>query len=470
MNTSLNIFKVLVFGSSILLAACGGDDAETKPPAKCDVAAQTGCAEGLACEEVQGKDPACFAPLTLKGRVYDSVSAKQDGIAGARVVARDANDAAVSTVAVSAADGTYTLAVPAPRDAEGLPLKQQYTLRADASGYDTFPKAPRIAIPIDISTATGASPTIQSAATDIALIPLASAADLGSVSGRIVGDVDDANGDPLQVGGALIVAGTGTAIADRKGNFVVFNVPAGEVEVQAYAQGLQITPETVSVAAGKDTPNVELELTGEATATISGSVQLVNPGDGTATSVILVLEDTFNINAARGEAPRGLRAGNVTGSWSIAGVPNGKYVVLAAFENDDLVRDPDTSIGGTQIVHITVADGANQALAESFKVTGALAVTSPGATTIDEVSGTPEFIWEDDSSEDSYHLQVFDALGNLTWEDAAVPSVSGSKTVTQSYGGPALTPGMIYQFRATSMKMGVPLSSTEDLKGVFIYK
>jgi hypothetical protein len=469
------IFGISIFASCALLAACGGDDAETtspttKSPPACDVMAQTGCAEGLACEAVQGKDSACFAPLTLKGRVFDSVSANHDGIAGARVVARDANDAAVSTVAISAADGTYSLAVPAPRDAEGVPLQQQYTLRADASGYDTFPRAPRIAIPIELSTATGDPPAIQSAATDIGLIPLPDVATLGSVSGKIVGDVSDVNGDPLRPGGALIVAGSATAIADREGSFVVFNVPAGEVEVQGYAQGLEIAPESVSVVADKETPNVELELTGEATATISGAVQIVNPGAGTATSVILVLENTFNANAARGEAPRGLRAGNVTGAWSIAGVPNGRYVVLAAFENDDLVRDPDTSIGGTQLVHITVAGGANQDLADSFKVTGALAVKSPGASTIDEVSGTPEFEWEDDSSEDKYQLQVFDALGNLTWEDLSVPGVSGAQTVKRSYGGPALVPGMIYQFRATSLKKGVPLSSTEDLKGVFLYK
>jgi hypothetical protein len=31
-------------------------------------------------------------------------------------------------------------------------------------------------------------------------------------------------------------------------------------------------------------------------------------------------------------------------------------------------------------------------------------------------------------------------------------------------------PGMIYQFRATSIKGGVPISQTEDLKGVFLYK
>jgi hypothetical protein len=61
---------------------------------------------------------------------------------------------------------------------------------------------------------------------------------------------------------------------------------------------------------------------------------------------------------------------------------------------------------------------------------------------------------------------VFDARGNLTWEKLDVPGVSGSAQVTQAYEGPALEPGMIYQFRAVSWA-DTPISSTEDLKGVF---
>lgn len=470
MKTTLRVLA-LCFSGPIALAACGDDEETNTPPPSCDVAAQTGCAAGQVCEDVQGKTPACFAPLTVKGRVFDTLDAAEKGIANARVVARDANDAAVSTVAVSAADGTYSLTVPAPRDGNGVPLARQVTLRADASGYDTFPKAPRVAIPVELADAAGSPPVVQSAATDIGLIPLENATGLGSISGKVTGSVTSAaTGEPILAGGTLVVAGNATGIADLKGDFVVFNVPAGDVEVHGYAQGLQITPATAAVTAGKETPNVELKASAEATATISGHVQIVNPGDGSTTSVILVVEDTFNPTAARGEAPKGLRVGNVDGAWSIPSVPDGKYVVLAAFENDFLVRDPDTSIGGTEIVHITVA-GSSQELSQSFKVTGALAVVSPGASAIDEVSGTPTFVWEDDSSEDMYQLQVFDALGNLVWEDLAVPSVSGSKDVSRDYAGTqALEPGMIYQFRATSMKDGVPISATEDLKGVFVYK
>ncbi|HLV67123.1 MAG TPA: hypothetical protein VKY73_14985 [Polyangiaceae bacterium] len=97
---------------------------------------------------------------------------------------------------------------------------------------------------------------------------------------------------------------------------------------------------------------VVLSRLAQATATVTGNVQIVNAAGGSATSVILVVEDTFDRDAARGEVPRGLRAPrtgspNVTGAFTITGVPVGRYVVLAAYENDALVRDPNTKIAGT---------------------------------------------------------------------------------------------------------------------------
>jgi hypothetical protein len=194
-------------------------------------------------------------------------------------------------------------------------------------------------------------------------------------------------------------------------------------------------------------------------------VQFVNAGGSTTTSVILVVNDTFDETLARGEAPPGLRVSGISGAWSIANVPNGTYAVLAAFENDGLVRDPDTSIGGTMIQRITVPD---QLTVDGFKVTGALDVVSPGATEAEIVSGTPTFTWEDDTSEDAYDVEVYDALGNLVWNTNGVFDPGGNDPATVEYGGPALTSGMYYQFRATSLAGGVPISRTEDLKGVFI--
>jgi hypothetical protein len=104
---------------------------------------------------------------------------------------------------------------------------------------------------------------------------------------------------------------------------------------------------------------------------------------------------------------------------------------------------------------------------EGFKVTGALTVVSPGATEPEAVSGTFDLSWEDDSSEDTYDLTVFDALGAVTWEQAGIVGPGGGDDVAVPYMGPTLAPGMFYQFRAVSIKDGVPISATEDLKGVF---
>lgn len=43
--------------------------------------------------------------------------------------------------------------------------------------------------------------------------------------------------------------------------------------------------------------------------------------------------------------------------------------------------------------------------------------------------------------------------------------------VTVPYGGPALQSGLLYQFRAVSIKLsGAPICITEDLRGVFLYQ
>lgn len=424
----------------------------------CDPVAQTGCFDGQSCEDVNGGEPACFEPVSLQGKVTEAATGKP--IAGARIAARDANDAVVSEVSISAEDGSYSLRVPAPHNADGTLASTSYTLRADATGYLSFPKAPRVALPVDVATATGSPLVVASAATDITLIPLPDTAGLGSISGTVVADLP---------GGTLVVAGGVTGVADSTGAYAVLNVPAGSVDVRAYAAGLSFDSATANVTAGADTGGVDLHENGDPTWTVSGKLSIVDGGGASVTSVVLALEDTFQEDAARGEVPKGLRAANISGSWSISGVADGRYVVLAAFENDDLVRDPDTSIGGTDIPHIEIA-GADLNLSDTFKVTGALAVISPGATTLEEVSGTPTLTWEDDSSEDSYDVSVFDALGNLTWSTSGNFDQGGSKPATVDYGGPALVSGMVYQFRAVSVKSGVPISSTEDLKGVFVYK
>jgi hypothetical protein len=201
---------------------------------------------------------------------------------------------------------------------------------------------------------------------------------------------------------------------------------------------------------------------------VSGSVNIVNGQLGDATSVVFVVESTFDETIVRGETPAGFRAPapgvepNITKDFSIEGIPAGRYVVLAGFENDHLVRDA-SSIGGTAIVHQEVVEEQDVLIADQFKVTGAVDIVQPGAEGPQMVASAPTFEWLDDSSEDRYVVTVFDAYGTVVWLSGTPKSV-----VTLPYGGPALQSGMYYQFRVESIKdPAEQISKSEDLKGVF---
>lgn len=194
-----------------------GTDGE--PVCGCSVATEAGCEEGTVCEEVPGANPVCFAPVTLGGKVFDLASG--GAVEGAHVVARDANFAALTGVAVTDAAGHYVLTVPVPRDEDGTLLERQVFLRADAQGYLTFPAAPRVALPIDMSKATGDPPHVESAASDVGL---------GTVTGKVVAGVP--TGALVVAGGEAMTGGGATGIADTDGSYTVFNVPAGTVAVQ----------------------------------------------------------------------------------------------------------------------------------------------------------------------------------------------------------------------------------------------
>jgi hypothetical protein len=110
-------------------------------------------------------------------------------------------------------------------------------------------------------------------------------------------------------------------------------------------------------------------------------------------------------------------------------------------------------------------------------VTGALDIVGPGEPGPEAVtSATPVFSWVDDSSEDHYDVSLLDAFGNVLWVRGIAGVSGGTPSVTYGEAGgtpptpPALVPGMYYQFKVVASKKGVPISQTEDLKGVFVYE
>lgn len=454
---------------------------------ECDPA-EPYCTGDLLCEEVAGGGHACFPPLHLGGRVFDATT--DEAVAGAHVLALDDSASAVTDVAVTDVDGNYDLVVPVPRNDDGSPVDDAiYTLRASAADYQTFPGGVRPALPIDsgeaVSTESGWS--IESAVTDVALIPLPEEEQgQTTIEGNVLAED--------RSGGVLVVAegsdGGISAVSDKSGAYTIFNVPDGSYEVRGYAANVQLTPESVEVA-GAPVVDVDLIESGDALGSIDGSIQIVNAPGGSLTSVVLVVESTFSETFVKGEVPLGLRAPlsgppDVSGGFVIEGVPAGDYVVLASFENDGLVRDPDQAIAGTGLVRVTMpGPGEAITLDESFKVTEALAVLSPGADEPEPVSGNVTLRWADDSSEKFYTVTVYDAYGDLVWcraradvlallnldgcDDVEVPEANGGD-VSVAYDGP-LDPGMYYQFRATSWREPgggpTPISQTEDLRGVF---
>lgn len=459
----------------VALVACGGGNST------CKVGDNSTCDSGKVCEPIQGSDkPGCFEPVVVQGRVFDVGT--DAGVANAQVTAEEVTGRSVGQVAVTGADGTYSLVVPTTRsDDKGTPIGQTLTLSAAAHDYTPFPSGFRVALPVDTTGATAGAAdqplVVTGGPTQIGLEKLpADRVGLPSISGTV--DVKTADGGTSDA--EILVAATQTnsqtpatftARADSNGNYTLFNIPAGDYSVQAYRRGANYTPATASVASA-DVPNVNLSLSPTPAATLDGSVDIVATTG--VTSVVMALESTFNNTLERGTLVPGLRspdpgtAPNVVSSFSISGVPDGKYVVLAGFENDGMVRDPDSALGGTAIQHVEIKDGAVVNPPSAFKVTNAIAMVGPGANGSEDVSGTPTFSWHPYSSAKTYDIQVFDNLGNEIWKQTGI---SATTTDPQSiaYGGStALTPGATYQWRVSAYDQnGNPISLTEDLKGVF---
>lgn len=477
----------LAFVSFSLLFACARevDVSEDEAAIGDPCGAASDCVAGATCEPVQdSEDSVCAEAVELRGTVANALDGTP--IEGAHIVALDSGGAPSSDVAITDAEGLYVLEVIAPRDENGDPVSgSSATLVAFAADFAPVPSGIRPALPIDLDSGAyeegepgedGGDPgpgryVIENASTDVGMVLLPDDQQGGGqISGVIEGDL---------AGGTLVVADGNPSrwtIADRSGAYTIFNLGDGSYTVDGYRGGQQLETQEADVTPGESTA-LDFAEGPEAAAAVSGSINIVNAPGGAESSVVLVPAAVYDDFLERGPVPLGLRAPqpglspNVTSGFEIPGVPEGTYKVLAAFENDDLVRDPDESIAGTDILEVTVT-GSDTALDASFKITEALDIVSPGNEDPEVVGASPTFVFADDSSEDRYEVVVIDALGEQVWEDLAVPGVSGDETVEVSYGGPALTSGMYYQFRVTSFKDtpngSTALSRTEDLRGVFV--
>jgi len=457
-----------------LTAACGGFSS-TGPV--CSTDAQTGCAAGQYCEPLTNGAVGCFAPVLLRGTVVDPTGATTT-LDGARVVALDANRAPVSTVAVSASGGDYELKVRATRDTSGKPASASVTLRADRQGYQTFPGGIRPALPVDLSTAalSGTSWIVSGPLTALQLLPL-----VGGGTAYVHGTVARAPGGAAQLVVAEPVGGGAglTGVADRDGSYAIFNLALGtSYVVKAYAKGANYVPVTTGVLSNVDN-TVSLALAGAAGATVSGDL-IFNNGATQNADVSLVIESTYLSTLDRGESAPGLTAHGVGNSpYTFTGVPDGKYVVLAAFGIDGNVRDL-SSTGMAAAPRVTVSGAP--VTADSFKIVPAVDLLTIGGTTVGAdpivvvTTATPEFAWAKgsvDAQAQTYRVLVFDSFGDQAWAH----DMDAGATDFAVYAGSTLQAGMPYQLRILAIKETIPvpvtfeqLSQTEDLAGVFTYQ
>ncbi|HRZ79432.1 MAG TPA: hypothetical protein P5044_05460 [bacterium] len=443
--------------------------------ASCDPATEGTCGEGYVCEEVDGDTKyGCFLPVFFSGKVFDVGIETMPPIEGALVSVSSVMTGVSTGSFVTKADGIYKIPLSVKRNRLRLPFDKEeaYTLKAAAKDYEPFPGSMRVAVPISLDSFSFMTDGyyVKSGFLGIGLAPLPDELKGGfTVSGKL----------SEKKNGVLVIAGCDTApcpyaYTGNEGDFIIFNVLPGDHEVHALTSDLSFDTETVTVI-DTDITGVTLDLleTPEL-GTISGTVNIVNAPGGLKTSVVLMAEETFIPGFNKGAMVPGLRAPeppsapDIDNAYSITGVPAGNYVVLAAFENDFLVRDPDPNIAGTQIVHIQFPhpdDGWTVEL-DNFKITEAIEIVSPGFDTVEEVQSADalKFIWKNDSSETHYKVELFNSLGMVIWEKT-IPTVEGSADLELDYDGDPIFG--YFQWRVTSLKTGAPISTSEDLRGMF---
>lgn len=448
LNTRTVLRTILIATlSNILLIGCGGgsDDGNAPPP--------TG---------------------TLNITIVDGTSDPLTGILDANIILLDGTGDPVNNF---------------NSDINGVVTQQtlnvgSYQLKVSANGFSPSP-APRVPpLPVQI---------VGNQTTDITitLYPLANANTLGTITGNIADTFENS------VAGALIIAEIDsttsvTTISAADGSYILHNVPEGTADLTAFIGGFNFRTLTgVGVAAGEITPEQNIDAVSVATGTISGSVNFVAGGSVVAVDVTL-------LDPVTREVIPGMRVYiDITdnNSYTMSGMPDGRFEIIASLENDGIVIDPDEAVTqGTPIVD--VAGGSVTPTIKDFKVTGAVELDTPATPTnniIPELSTTPSFTWHSASSYSSlteYVIEVVNESGDTIWGGfdpvTGLPRVTVPKettTIDYNDGGTGnalvypLDTGRYYQLRIYASKdvtvsdtypLGFKLLSlTETLDGVF---
>jgi len=421
---------------------------------------------GAGCEEENKSEP---SPTVVRGLVFDAET--EAAIAGASAVIIDSGTmAAAAPVAITNAAGEFSQEIVLAEGQSNL----GFTVRVSAAGYRPFPEPPlRPAIPDSVDRGH------TSAVVPVALIADASLQGLGSISGKVLRS-------GIGESGMLVVAASASdscsTVTDTDGFYALRNVADGTWDVAALKADLTRGEASgVQVSGGAEVTGVDLLVAADPPGWVTGTCNFVAGGSPPA-SVVLFYPGTT-------EAVPGLGV-ETSGAFAIEGVPDGTYDVLATFDNDCNVLDPDTHLAHTAVQRITVA-GGEVALDDPFNITDAIDLTGVWGgdecdrddgtiTTAEFVEGeTVTFTWAAyPGSTEGYAIEVIDVMGNVVWggfEADGLPRQRFAKEILQvDYAGDALKPGLSYRWMlwALANDKDAPygfryISSSENLRGLF---
>lgn len=420
-----------------------------------------------------GGEPDPVGKLSLNIIDGSSTTDPKDAVANANIVLLDEAGDPVNNF-TSDTDG----AVSAPNLPTG-----SYQLKISAQGFNSSP-APRIPpLPITISGN-------QTTVVIVELFPIDAITPIGTITGIVTDQSDNA------VAGALVIAEVGaesyTTISAANGSYVLHNVAEGSADLTAFISSLNfptLTAVTVTVDSVTADQNIVAET--EATGSISGNLNFVAGGSAKIADVTLV-------DVGTREVIPGMRVfTNSSNNYTMSGLPDGNFEIIASLENDGIVIDPDESVTqGDPLVD--VAAGVVTPSTKDFKVTGAVEVDTPATpvnNVVPELTATPTFRWHTASSYSSfndYAIEVVNESGDTVWggfgpvgpvKDVALLTLAkGENTdtagnITIAYAGTVLEPGRYYQLRIYAMSdvavsadypQGYKLlSTTENLNGIF---
>lgn len=413
-----------------------------------------------ACSSGNGSSYTPRVPGAVTVTVVDGSNNPATPIAAAHILVFDTSTGNPVDTLTSNSSGT----------AGGAYFLDSVQLKVSAQGYTSSPVSGVQPLPVVLTPGQISNVTIT-------LYPLDPALALGAVTGTVFNQTN------TPVAGALVVADNGTdsitTTSDSNGNYILYNVPAGQVDITAWHSGYNFpTLSAITVADGQTVSNQDIVATGNATGSVSGHVSFTSISGSTI--------DITMLDPNTREIVPGLRAyTDGGGNYTINNVPNGTFEMIASLQNDGYVLDPDTSV--TQGVPVVTVN--NNAITKDFKVTGAIEVDTPAPIlnyVVPVLSANPTFAWHQASSYsnlDYYIVEVVDESGSTICGGIDPTTLTGPVMIAKQdpisiiysdYCSATLEPGRFYQLRIYARKpdsttpSGYKLiSATETLDGIF---